>query len=368
MSSQDVNDSCAVGLPTISEFVTVVRTEGVVIGIVILILSLAILGMFIYNVWHRCKAFPNLWHRQGVVWWILGVYTIFAWTSLFGLLFPAAGPLCTFTANIYLAVTMLMFHKKMLQFFNGHTSSMTEILTGQQMFLQLRNPPCCCCCCCLPRLNPTKRNFRFITVLVLQKAIVTPINYFIGAVLWINKVYNPGLIAPGDAFIYIVLINVISTLFGMWGLIVEFRMFRSIMPSGFKLVPKFMVFQVLIILTTLQGAIIGMLSTAGIIKCDTTRPISAALKTQGITFLLTISESFILSIIATVVYRKDSEESLAEWAAEVQQMKHKIDTMQSNGDMELHADEVVINHAADQTLSVEIDNGGFKDKVAAKRN
>ncbi|XP_065321768.1 uncharacterized protein LOC135929171 [Gordionus sp. m RMFG-2023] len=178
---------------------------------------------------------------------------------------------------------------------------MLEILSDVP--LPLNSPPLACCCPCLPKVPLVKKNYNRLKAAVFQTALVRPILIFIASVLWTDGSYTPGQISLANAYLYLTIMTTISTLIGMYGLVIVFRISRQHLKQH-HLAAKFISIQLVLIFSNLQGSVLELLTTKNILQC--VAPFSS--KTRGLELhhLLLVMESFILGVLLHHYYRKEA--------------------------------------------------------------
>jgi len=114
-----------------------------------------------------------------------------------------------------------------------------------------------------------------IRLLVMQVAIVRPILMFFAVVLWANGSYHPGTLRLDNAFIYIVVGNIVSTMTAVYGLMLFKNTFQPELGSRFLLVGKIICVQLTLMASIIPNAIINILVNANVITCGPLFPSKA---------------------------------------------------------------------------------------------
>ncbi|KFP79388.1 Organic solute transporter subunit alpha, partial [Acanthisitta chloris] len=221
--------------------------------------------------------------------------------------------LCRFFAIVIHKFLMMMIKecggKKMLlrRFENAHFT----ISTG----------PCCCCCLCLPRVPITRRTLFWLKLGTFQFAVLRPVLIFLSIVLWTNGNYVLYNLSPKGPAIWISCFIGVLTLIALWAVGIMFRKVRILLACK-KIIPKFALYQFIVILNHLQTAIINMLATQKIIPCAP--PLSSTARGSYIAQQLLIMEMFLITVISRMVYRRkyhdlDPPECPAEEAGDKKQ-------------------------------------------------
>ncbi|RUS85752.1 hypothetical protein EGW08_006466 [Elysia chlorotica] len=165
--------------------------------------------------------------------------------------------------------------------------------------LNLRTPPCCCCCC-LPQIDVTERRFIVLKMLVLQAAIVLPLLNMASVVLWLDGKFESGTLSTDNAFPYLTVPSVISTLLSLYAYMILYRLCRAyLVPLSISV--KFLSLQLVIVFTRLQGLVLNILAANEIPACR--GALSTVVLSQTYKQILIILEMFLLSLMARRAYR-----------------------------------------------------------------
>ncbi|KAH0624744.1 hypothetical protein JD844_032501 [Phrynosoma platyrhinos] len=167
---------------------------------------------------------------------------------------------------------------------------------GQKLFLRrfendhfkISTGPCCCCCLCLPYIRITS-NLCLKADGNMAWTIIYILGHFdfqlslSGAAIWIN------------CFIGVL------TIIALWPIGIMFQQVRVILNCK-KIIPKFALYQFVLILSQLQVTIINILAMEEVIAC--VPPLSSSARGAYINQQLLIVEMFLITLISRVVYRK----------------------------------------------------------------
>ncbi|XP_017583903.1 PREDICTED: organic solute transporter subunit alpha-like [Corvus brachyrhynchos] len=180
---------------------------------------------------------------------------------------------------------------------------------GQKMLLRrfengrftISTGPCCCCCLCLPRVPITRQTLFWLKLSTFQFAVFRPMLIFLSIVLWTNGNYVLYNLSPKGPALWISCFIGALTLFALWAVGIMFRKVRILLKCK-NIIPKFALYQFIVILNQLQTTIINIFATQKIIPCAP--PLSSTARGSYIAQQLLIMEMFLITVISRVVYRR----------------------------------------------------------------
>ncbi|XP_067832271.1 organic solute transporter subunit alpha-like [Heptranchias perlo] len=260
-----------------------------VMTLVILVLFLEEMGFFFRNIRSDKRRRLNLW--------ILGIYPVFAITSLVGMYIPRSASLCSFVASIYHSITLWKFLGLITDFFGGKMR-MLEQLAGEEVS---PSPFPCCCCCCLPMISVNQSNLRWMTAAVFQLSVVRTILFFVMLVLWTDEKYDYGDVDFLNPNSYVNIIIGVSTFLSFYGYLLFYKATKNSL-QGYGLQEKFICIIVVLVLFGLQSGILETMSALGAIPCFP--PFSVDMRSQIIFHYAVIVEMFFISMLARYCFRK----------------------------------------------------------------
>lgn len=259
-------------------------------------LALLTLGLFLEEVGFFLRHVPSAKRRQLSL-WILGIYPVFAVSSLVALYVPRSSSLCNFLASLYHSVTLLKFMGLITDLFGGE-QRMMEVLSGQTVS---PDPFPCCCCCCLPLVAVNRSSRLWMMAAVLQLSVVRSILFFVTLVLWTDEQYDYGDVDSGNPNLYVNAIIGVSTFVSFYGHLLFYKATRRALP-GYGLRAKFVCIIVVLVLCGLQSGILETMGALRVIRC--TPPFSVLARTQLIYHYCVIVEMFCISLYARNTFRK----------------------------------------------------------------
>ncbi|XP_064354274.1 organic solute transporter subunit alpha-like isoform X3 [Dromaius novaehollandiae] len=134
-----------------------------------------------------------------------------------------------------------------------------------------------------------------------QFAFFRPVLMFLSIVLWTNGNYSPYNLSLEGAAIWISCFIGILTIIALWPVVIMFQQVRAVLNCK-KIIPKFALYQFILILSQLQAAVINILAMQRIIPC--VPPLSSSARGAYMIQQLLIMEMFLITLISRVVYRR----------------------------------------------------------------
>ncbi|XP_008286767.1 organic solute transporter subunit alpha [Stegastes partitus] len=280
-------------------------------------LALILLAVFLEEVGFFLRHISSS-RRKHLYLWILGMYPVWALTSLIALYVPRASSLCNFIASLYHSITLLKFMGLITDFFGGK-ARMLVALSGQQVS---PDPFPCCCCCCLPMVAINSSSRAWMMAAVLQLSVVRSILFFVTLVLWTDEQYDYGDVDSVNPNLYVNAIIGVSTFVSFYGHLLFYKATKSALP-GHGLRPKFICIIVVLVLCGLQNGILETMGALEVIPC--TPPFSVLTRSQLIYHYSVIVEMFCIGLYARHTFRK-VEPSEVEGPVSVSRMEKAAQT------------------------------------------
>lgn len=279
-------------------------------------LAVILLGLFLEEVGFFLRHVPSS-RRQRLYLWILGMYPVYAVTSLIALYVPRSSSLCNFIASLYHSITLLKFMGLITDFFGGK-ARMLAALSGQQVS---PDPFPCCCCCCLPMVAINSSSRGWMMAAVLQLSVVRSILFFVTLVLWTDEQYNYGDVDTVDPNLYVNAIIGVSTFVSFYGHLLFYKATKSAL-HGYGLRAKFICIILVLVLCGLQSGILETMGALEVIPC--TPPFSVLARSQLIYHYCVIVEMFCIGLYARHTFRKvepsegeDAEGPVSVWKTDM---------------------------------------------------
>ncbi|CAL1545847.1 unnamed protein product [Lymnaea stagnalis] len=259
----DGNCSGVIYLPLSEEFFQSINVAEKIIVALCGIVTMVTLGVFIQEAIHIMYRYTSSRDIKFKTIQILGILPVISFAAFFALCIPKANLLSQLITMMYISVTIYNFTHLMIMYCGGKQKL---LLLFKDDKIKLQAPPCCCCCCCLPILQVNLKNVRVLKFLVLQNAIAQPIFAFLSVVFWLDNKFTKGKISLTDSYLYITVLANVSFLFGLYGLIMTFDLCKVHLKPMF-IMAKFVLFQLIILLSLLQESIFATFAKYGMPAC-----------------------------------------------------------------------------------------------------
>ncbi|XP_040438429.1 organic solute transporter subunit alpha-like isoform X1 [Falco naumanni] len=256
--------------------------------------------------------------KRSIIIWINAAAPVIATTSCTGMWIPRSTMFTDFTAAVFFAIVIHKFFMMMIKECGGQKLLLRRF---ENDHFKISTGPCCCCCLCLPRVRITRRTLFWLKLGTFQFVFLRPMLMFLSIVLWTNGNYTPYNLSPKGAAIWISCFVGVLTIIALWPVGIMFQQVRTLLICK-KIIPKFALYQFILILNHLQAAIINLLAMQRIIPCAP--PLSSSARGAYMTQQLLIIEMFLITLISRVVYRRryddlEPPDCMAEEAGEKQQ-------------------------------------------------
>ncbi|NXH23068.1 OSTA protein, partial [Bucco capensis] len=247
-------------------------------------------AVYIYRKIHSSK--------RSIIIWINAAAPVIASTSCIGMWIPRSTMFTDFTAAVFFAIVIHKFLMMMIKECGGQKMLLKHFENGR---FKINTGPCCCCCLCLPQVHITRRTLFWLKLGTFQFACFRPVLMFLSIVLWTNGNYTLYNLSPKGAAIWINCFVGVLTIIALWPVAIMFRQVRSLLNCK-KIIPKFALYQFILILTNLQTTVINILAMQRIIPCGPL--LSSSARGSSISQQLLIMEMFLITLFSRVVYRR----------------------------------------------------------------
>ncbi|XP_076836463.1 organic solute transporter subunit alpha-like [Brachyhypopomus gauderio] len=236
--------------------------------------------------------------KKTTIIWVNGAAPVIATMSCLGLWIPKATMFTDMTSNSYFAVVIYKVLILMLEESGGDEAFLRY--TESRTF-RINTGPCCCCCPCLPRVRVTRRMLFLLKLGSLQYAIMKTALSVFSVVLWTNGNFDLADLEITGAAIWINPFIGVLTLISLWPVAIMFMNIKNTLRKV-KIVPKYAMYQLVLVLSQLQSAIISILALDGTIACSP--PFSSIARGSLISQELMIMEMFIITLVNHMLYRR----------------------------------------------------------------
>lgn len=252
-------------------------------------------------------------HKKSVIIWVNGAAPIIGTMSCLGMWIPRATMFTDMTSACYFAVVVFKFLILMVEEVGGDEAFLKR--AGKHK-LRISTGPCCCCCPCLPHVAITRRSLFLLKLGSFQFAVLKIVFTVLSIVLWTNGTFDLADLTIYGAAIWINPFVGILTIIALWPVAIMFMHLKTTLRT-LKIIPKYAMYQLVLILSQLQTAIINILALNGTIACAP--PFSAAARGYMMSQQLLILEMFIITLVTRLLYRRqydplppDEEEDVNE--------------------------------------------------------
>ncbi|XP_068188061.1 organic solute transporter subunit alpha-like [Antennarius striatus] len=236
--------------------------------------------------------------KRTTIIWISGAAPVIASMSCFGMWIPKAVLITDMTSNCYFAVVVYKVLVLMIEEFGG-SKQFLKRFSGEHF--KINTGPCCCCCCCLPRVSMSRRMLFLLKLGALQYAILKTVLSVLSLVLWTNGNFDLSDLEITGTSIWINPFIGVLTITSLWPVAIIFMNTNRFL-RHLNIVPKYAMYQLVLILSQLQTSIINILALDGTIACAP--PFSSQARGSLLSQKLMIMEMFIITLVNRFLFRR----------------------------------------------------------------
>lgn len=236
--------------------------------------------------------------KKTTIIWINGAAPCIAVMSCFGMWIPRAVMFTDMTSNCYFAVVVYKVLELMVEELGG-SSSFLKRFSGQPF--KISTGPCCCCCVCLPRVPMSRRMLFWMKLGSLQYAILKTVLSVLSIILWTNGNFDLSDLEITGTAIWINPFIGVLTITSLWPVGIMFMNINSLL-RHLRMVPKYALYQLVLVLSQLQTSIINILALDGTIACSP--PFSSQARGSMLSQQMMIMEMFIITLVTRSLYRR----------------------------------------------------------------
>ncbi|XP_003792711.1 organic solute transporter subunit alpha [Otolemur garnettii] len=230
--------------------------------------------------------------------WSSSAPTVVSVFCYFGLWIPRSLMLVEMAITSFYAICFYLLMLVMVEGFGGKEA---VLRTLRDTPMRIHTGPCCCCCPCCPQIVLTRKKLRLLMLGPFQYAFFKITLVLVGLFLIPDGIYDPADISEKSTALWINVFLGVSTLLALWTLGILFRQAKLHLGEQ-NIGGKFVLFQVLLILTALQPSIFSVLANGGQIACSP--PFSSKIRSQVMNCHLLILETFLMTVLTRMYYRK----------------------------------------------------------------
>ncbi|XP_068137335.1 organic solute transporter subunit alpha [Hyperolius riggenbachi] len=235
--------------------------------------------------------------------WSSAAPTLIAVFSCLGLWIPRSAMYIDLIINTYFAVCFYLILMVFIEGFGGKDAIVKKF---ESTDVHINTGPCCCCCLCLRPIRLTKKNVNLLVLGVFQLAFLKPVFNIIGVILFADGIYNVEDLSSKSIALWMNVSLGFSTVIALWPIGILFRHAKAHL-KDYNVGKKYAIFQLLLILTTVQSSIINIVGSSGVLPC--VPPYSFRARGFMMNSQLLIIETFLLSVLARFAYRKKDDEA-----------------------------------------------------------
>ncbi|MEQ2187849.1 hypothetical protein GOODEAATRI_008839, partial [Goodea atripinnis] len=240
-------------------------------------------------------------NKKSVIIWVNGAAPVIGTMSCIGMWIPKAVMITDMTSATYFAIVVFKFLIMMLEETGGDEVFLKQ---AKEHKLKISTGPCCCCCPCLPHVAITRRTLFLLKLGSFQFALLKLIFTLLSIILWTNNNFNLEDVSATGVAIWINLFVGVLTIIGLWPVTIIFMHLKTNLRTR-KIIPKYAMYQLVLILSQLQTAIINTLAKNGIITCSPR--FSGPARGYMLSQQLLILEMFIITLVTRLLYRRQYE-------------------------------------------------------------
>uniref|UniRef100_A0A8C8Z3X5 Solute carrier family 51 member A n=1 Tax=Prolemur simus TaxID=1328070 RepID=A0A8C8Z3X5_PROSS len=231
--------------------------------------------------------------------WSSSAPTVVSVFCCFGLWIPRSLMLVEMAITSFYAICFYLLMLVMVEGFGGKEAVLRTLKDTPMI---VHTGPCCCCCLCCPRLMLTRKKLQLLMLGPFQYAFFKITLVLVGLFLIPDGIYDPADISEKSTALWINTFLGASTLFALWTLGILFRQAKLHLGEQ-NIGGKFVLFQVLVVLTALQPSIFSLLANGGQIACSP--PFSSKIRSQVMNCHFLILETFLLTVLTRMYYRRE---------------------------------------------------------------
>ncbi|KAE8279945.1 Organic solute transporter subunit alpha [Larimichthys crocea] len=295
-SNRSIDPSCTDKPPLAIDIILELDVFGIILYSVLTFMATVSMLVYIEECIYIYRKVPA--NKKSVIIWVNGAAPVISTMSCLGMWIPRATMFTDMTSACYFAVVVFKFLILMLEEVGGDEGFLKR--AGRHK-LKISTGPCCCCCLCLPYVAITRRSLFLLKLGSFQFALLKIVFTILSIVLYTNGTFDLSDLNITGAAIWINPFVGILTIIALWPVAIMFMHLRIALRS-LKIIPKYAMYQLVLILSQLQTAIINILALKGTIACAP--PFSSAARGYMMSQQLLILEMFIITLVTRLLYRR----------------------------------------------------------------
>ncbi|XP_067233743.1 organic solute transporter subunit alpha [Chanodichthys erythropterus] len=269
---------------------------GIILFSVLTLMATVSMLVFIEECIYIYKKVPA--NKKSVIIWVTGAAPVIATMCCLGMWVPRATMFTDMTSATYFAVVVFKFLILMIEEVGGDEAFLRR---SENKSFKISTGPCCCCCPCLPNVPISRRSLFILKLGSYQFALLKLVFTILSIVLWTNGNFNLANVSASGAAIWINSFIGVLTIIALWPVAIMFMHVREALRT-LKMIPKYAMYQLVLILSQLQTAVINILAMNGTIACAP--PYTSQARGYLMSQQLLIVEMFIITLVTRVLYRR----------------------------------------------------------------
>ncbi|CAL8292806.1 unnamed protein product [Lota lota] len=298
-SNHSIDPSCQSPPPLAIVIILKLDIFGIILYSVLTFMAVVSMVVYIEECVYIYKKVPT--NKKSVIAWVNGAAPVIGTMSCLGMWIPRATMFTDMMSACYFAVVVFKFLILMLEEAGGDEAFLAR---APKHKLRISTGPCCCCCPCLPHVPITRRSLFLLKLGSFQFAVLKIAFTILSIVLYTNGNFVLTDLDITGAAIWINPLVGVLTIIALWPVAIMFMHLRVTLRS-IKIVPKYAMYQLVLVLSQLQSAIINILAMNGTIGC--TPPYSSTARGYLMSQQLLILEMFIITLVTRLLYRRHYE-------------------------------------------------------------
>ncbi|XP_007252358.2 organic solute transporter subunit alpha [Astyanax mexicanus] len=296
-TNRSMDPSCRQEPPLAIDIILQLDIFGIVLYSVLTFMAAVSMLIYIEECIYIYRKIPS--HKKSIIIWVNGAAPVIGTMSCLGMWIPRATMFTDMTSATYFAIVVFKFLILMIEECGGDEAFLKR--SANKTF-RISTGPCCCCCPCLPNVQVNRRSLFMLKLGAFQFAILKVVFTILSIILWTNENYDVADLQITGAAIWINPGVGILTIIALWPVAIMFMHVRNTLRS-LKIIPKYAMYQLVLILSQLQSAIINILAMNGTIACSP--PYSSQARGYLMSQQLLILEMFIITLVTRLLYRRE---------------------------------------------------------------
>ncbi|KAM8881808.1 organic solute transporter subunit alpha [Synchiropus picturatus] len=296
MDNTTVDPRCSAPPPLAIDIIQNLDIFGTVLYSLLSFMAVTSMLIYIEECVYIYKKVPS--HKKSIIIWVNGAAPVIASMSCMGMWVPRSIMFTDMFSACYFAIVVFKFLILMLEEVGGDEVFLRR---GPKHKLKISTGPCCCCCPCLPHVEITRRSLFLLKLGSFQFALLKIVFTILSIVLWTNGTFDLSDLSITGAAIWINPFVGVLTIIALWPVAIMFMHLRLALRT-LKIIPKYAMYQLVLVLSQLQTAIINILALNGTIACSP--PFSAPVRGYMLSQQLLILEMFIITLVTRLLYRR----------------------------------------------------------------